>query len=79
MAHEDLRPSWGVATNRHGRMKSNYAPSACLSSEPKPRAKAALFVLQGHHRIDTTGPPGGNEAGKCADSREQGDRSDESQ
>src|SRR5688572_16753297 len=33
MAHEDLRPSWAVATDRHDRMKSNYARRLLMSSE----------------------------------------------
>ena len=33
MAHEDLRPSWGVATNRHAN-EIKLRPSLWLSSEP---------------------------------------------
>ena len=52
MAHEDLRPSWGVATDRHGRMKSNYAPSPCLSSGLNRHVKATSDngLGQVHHR-----------------------------
>ena len=39
----------------------------------------ALFVSQGHHRIDTTGAPGGNQASECAETRQQGYGADERQ
>ena len=51
-AHEDLRPSWGVATDRHGRMQPSYARRRALSSGPT----TAGQQQQPHQRPDLSRP-----------------------
>jgi len=45
LVHEDLRPSWGVATCRHKRMKTTYACRRGASSDRWPRCRRIRLVV----------------------------------